>query len=119
MDESWGTGGGGLCVGGTDSGPWISITLGDFQCNLVPAYFPDPRGVQILAGNQPHYCGGTNFTHYVPNSSGLSFLWHNMLLSFTGRKMSPIDKLINGISIQSTFQYDSSIRSSSEMVVGA
>lgn len=110
MDESF-LGG---FVEGTDSWPWILITLGNFQCNLVPAHFLNSCGVQILARNQPHYCGGTNFTHYLPNSSGQSFLSHNMLLSFIGQqgKMSPVYKLINDISIQRTCQYYFNIKRS-------
>lgn len=73
----------------------------------MPAYFLNLCGVQILARNQPHYCRGTNFTHYLTNSSRQSLLSHNMPLSFIGRrgKMSPIYKLINDISIQWTCQY--------------
>lgn len=73
----------------------------------MPAYFLNSCGVQILARNQPHYCGGTNFTHYLPNSSGQSLLSHNMLLSLIGQrgKISPIYKLLNDISIQRTCQY--------------
>lgn len=61
--------------------PRILIISGNFQSNLVPVYFLNSHGVQLLAGNQPHYCGGGNSNHYLHNGSGQSALSHNVLLS--------------------------------------
>ena len=60
----------------TDSSLCILITTGNIESNLLPVYFLNRRGIQLLARNQPHYCHMGNADNYLHNKSGHFFSFH-------------------------------------------